>query len=105
MVCRGTSAFPERSVELLLKPLMHALNEDTSLRAPDDVKASRITWLAAKMTVLSAVVPGMIPNFTLAASAFRYCNLLSTNHCTLFTELHVSPVATGPGIQKISCSR
>ena len=59
---RGTSAFPERSVKLLLKPLMHALNEDTSARSPDDVKASRITWLAAKLTVLSAVVPGAAPH-------------------------------------------
>ena len=58
---RSTSAFPERSVKLLLKPIMHDLNEDTALRSPDDVKASRITWLAAKMTVLSAVVPGATP--------------------------------------------
>lgn len=61
LLSRGTSAFPERSVKLLLKPLMHALNEDTALRAADDVKSSRITWLSAKMTVLSAVVPGVLP--------------------------------------------
>lgn len=64
LVTSGSSKFPEGAVKQLLNPTLTALEEDTTTRSADDVKSSRLSWLAAKMTLLKAVLDGAIYSLT-----------------------------------------
>ena len=57
-VTSGSSKFPDLAVRQLLTTTLNELEDDMSTRSADDVKSSRLSWLAAKMTILKAVVSG-----------------------------------------------
>ena len=58
LITQGSSKFPDLASRLLLSPTLMMLEEDVRGRKVDDTKASRVSWLATRMTLLKAVLDG-----------------------------------------------
>jgi hypothetical protein len=59
LVKYSTIAFPTRTANDILMPLLAEMQQDFVERAPDDVKAARISRLSKQLRVLDALIDGV----------------------------------------------
>jgi hypothetical protein len=88
LVTSGCSKFPDLAAKLLLNPTLAMLDDDIKSRKNDDVKSSRLSWLATRLTMLKAAIDGawftcLMPRPAQTPGPLKTCAPYLTPGCTL----------------------